>query len=196
MKILSQIDPRIKEIFAQGVFSGMEKGILEVSADKTYSVGIGLDIKQRVVNARVNYALEKAILAANEAALSAKTVEHSTGHSLMITYGRFTIFPKRVDYQNSDWADEAIYHKKLIANNPTKQGELFDIRDTDDNVFVQLLFGKKKGGFFAVLRILDSSFGIYEEEELKLPTTVTLAQEEKVRTPKKLAIRSEKVSGL
>jgi hypothetical protein len=45
------------------------------------------------------------------------------------------------------------------------------------------------------LRILDSSGGIYEEEELKLKPVVTLAPKEELRTQKNLAIRSEKVSG-
>jgi hypothetical protein len=194
MKTLSLINPKIKEILGQAVFSGMEKGHSEVSANKIYDVGIGLDVKQRVVNAYVNYALNNAILAANEATLSAETVEHSSGHSLKITYCQFIIYPKQVDYQSSDWADEANYHKKLIANNPSKQYDLFDIRDPDNPVFVQLRFGKKKGRYFAVLRILDSSGGIYEEEELNLQA-VTLAPKEEVNTQKKFSIRSEKVSG-
>lgn len=195
MKILFQINSKIKEILGQAVFSGMEKGINEVSTDKCYSVGIGIDVKQRIINAKVNYSLKNAILAANEANFHVETIEHSTGHSLMITYDRFVIYPKRVDYMSVEWEDESNYHKNLIANNPSKQGELFDIKDPGTPIFVQLLFGKKKREFFAILRVLDSSGGIYEEEELKLPSSVTLAPEEKVRKPKKLSIRSEKVSG-
>ena len=195
MKILPQIDPKVKEILAQGVLSGMEKGVSEVSNDKAYAIGIGIDIKQRVINAKVNYALRNKIMAARLTSLSVKTVEHSTGHTLEITYNRFLIYPKRVDYMNQEWNDEAGYHKKLLHTNPTKQGDLFDITDPDNPVFVQLLFGKNKGGFFAVLRIPDSSGGIYDEEKLILSPVNTLAQEEKVRKPKKLTIRSEKVSG-
>jgi len=195
MKILSQISPRVKEILSQGVFSGLEEGINEVSTDNTYSVGIGIDIKQRFINAKVSHSLNNAILGANEATLSVNTVEHSTGHSLMITHGRFIIFPKRVDYQSHDWLEEANYHKMLIANNPTKQGDLFDIRDPDNQIFVQLLFGKKKGGFFASLRVLDSSGGVYEQEALELQPAITLVPEERVRISKNLSIRSEKASG-
>ena len=173
----------------------MKRGTHEVSTDKSYGVGIGIDIKQRVINAKVSCALKNAIMAANETTLDAETVEHSTGHSLKITYDRFIIFPKRVDYMSLEWDYEANYHKKLISNNPSKQGELFDMNDSDNTVFIQLLFGKKKRGFFAILRILDSSGGIYEEEELTLPSSVALAPKEKVREPKKLSIRSEKVSG-
>jgi hypothetical protein len=193
--LLSLIDPKIKEILGRAVLAGMESGVLEVSTNRIYNVGIGQDIKQRRINAEVNYFLETAILAAKESSLSVKTLGHDTGHFLQITYGRFIIYPKRVDFKNSDHEDEADYHKKLIANNPTRQGELFDINDSDNFIFAQLLFGHKEQGFFAFLNILDSSGGIYEREELQLKPAETLAPEEKVRTPKKLAIRSEKVSG-
>lgn len=192
---MSLIDPKIKEIFERAVLAGMESGVLEVSANGAYDTGIGCDIKQRRINAEVNYSLKNAILAAQEPTLSVKTVEHSTGHSLRIIYGRFIIYPKRVDFKNPDREDEADYHKKLITNNPTRQGDLFDINDPDNFIFVQLLFGRNKRGFFASLNIPDSAGGIYEKEELKLQPAETLAPEEKVRTPKKLTIRSEKVSG-
>jgi hypothetical protein len=195
MKYLSLINPKIKEILGQAVFSGMEKGHSDVSDNKIYDVGIGIDVKQRVVNVNVNYALNNAILAANEATLSAETVEHSSGHALKITHSQFIIYPKQVDYQSSDWADEANYHKKLIENNPSKQYDLFETKNPDNSVFVQLLFGKNKSRFFAVLRILDPSDGIYEEEELNLQAADTLAPKEEVRTQKKFPIRSEKVSG-
>jgi hypothetical protein len=195
MKTLKEINPRIKEILGQAVFSGMEKGLFEVSNNKIYSVGVGIDIKQRVINANVGYALKNTILASGESTISAKNDTHSTGHSLRITHDRFIIYPKRVDYMSQEWDDEAYYHKKLMANNPTKQGDLFDTNDQDNPIFVQLLFGKKGKGFFAVLRIPDSSGGVYDEEEIKLPSVATLAPEEKVRTPKKLYMRSKKASG-
>ena len=194
MKILQQINPRIKEILGQAVSSGMEDGINEVSNNKIYTVGVGIDIKKRIINATVSHALSKAILAENDSTITVKNEEHSSGHTLRINYGRFIIYPKRVDYVNQEGDDEADYHKKLMEYNPSKQGDLFDIYDPDNPVFVQLLFGKKRRGFFAILRIPDSSGGIYEEEKLKLPSA-TRAPEEKVRSPKKMSIRSEKVSG-
>jgi hypothetical protein len=195
MKILEQINPRIKKILAQAVFSGMKNGLYEISTNKIYSVGVGIDIKKRVINATVGYALNKAILAANDSRITIKNVIHSTGHVSRITYGRFIIYPKRVDDMNQEWDDEAYYHKKLIVHNPTKQGDLFDIYDSDNPVFVQLLFGEKEIEYFAVLRIPDSSGGIYDEEELRLPSATSLVPEEKVRKPKKLSIRHEKASG-
>jgi hypothetical protein len=195
MSILSQIDPKVKEILSQGVLSGMKKGVLDASTDKSYTVGIGFDIKQRVINARVQYALKNAIVAARLEFLSVKTAEHSTGHTLEITHNRFHIYPKRVDYKSQEWNDEAGYHKELITRNPTLQGDLFNITDTDNPVFVQLLFGKNKKSFFALLRIPDSSGGTYYEEELILQPTDTLVKEEKINTPKKLTIRTKKVSG-
>jgi hypothetical protein len=194
MKFLKEIKPKIKEILAQGIYSGMENGTLEVETDKTYTVGIGIDVQQRVINAKVQYALNNAILAANEKTLSVTTDTHSTGHLLRINYGRFVIYPKRVDYFNPECDYEANYHKKLMVNNPT-EGELFDISDPDYPIFVQLLFGQKKTGFFAILRIPDSYGDIYEEEELILPSVDTLAPEEKAPAEKKLVIRSEKVAG-
>jgi hypothetical protein len=194
-KKLSLIDPKIKEIFGRAVLAGMESGILEVSANGVYNVGIGCDIKQRRINAEVNYFLKNAILAAEEPAISIETIKHSTGHSLRIICGHFIIYPKRVDFKDPDCEDEADYHKKLITNNPTRQGDLFDINDPDNSIFVQLLFGRNKHGFFASLNIPDSSGGIYEKEELKLQPAETFAPEEKVRTPKKLTMRSEKASG-
>ena len=196
MKILSQINSKIREILGNGVLTGMEEGFLEISSDKIYKVGIGIDIGQRIINAKVQYALLKAILAANNMTLSAQTVEHSTGHTLKITYDRFIIFTKRVDYRSSDWREEAKYHKQLMANNPSKQLGLFSMEDTETPVFVQLRFGKKNHEYFASLRIVDSiTGGVFEEEELELQSVI-LAPEEKVRTPKKLSIRSEMVSGL
>jgi len=195
MKILEEISPKIKKILGQAVFIGMENGLYEISTNKIFSVGIGIDIKKRVINANVNYALQKEILAAKDSTITVKTDEYSSGHMLRITYGRFIIYPKRVDYINQELDDEACYHKKLKEHNPTQQGELFDVYDPDNPVFVQLLFGEKKGKYFAVLRIPDSFEGVYEEEELKLSSASTLAPEEKVRIPKKLAIRYEKVSG-
>ena|GEM_PF-6659510 len=134
-----------------------------MSENKIYTVGIGSDIGARVINAHVQYALENEIRAANDATLSAKTMEHSTGHSLMITHGRFTICPKQADQQNPYLAKEAGYHKKLVQGNPSMQRDLFDASDHDNQVFAQLLFGKKRGVLFAALRVLDSSCGIYEE---------------------------------
>jgi hypothetical protein len=195
MKLLPLISPRVKEILAQGICSGMERSIHEVSENKVYDVGIGIDIKQRYIHAGVDYSLKTTILAAKEPTLSVGTDEHSTGHFLQITYGRFIIFPKRVDFKNPDQEQDAVYHKKLIENNPTRQGELFDINDPDNHVLVQLLFGQNKKGFFAFLNIPDSSGGVYEKEELKLQTSANLAPEEKVRTRKNLSIRSTKVSG-
>jgi hypothetical protein len=193
-KILSLISPRIKNILGQAVFSGMEKGEIEVSSNKIYSVGIGRDLRQRLINAEVTSALNTAILVAEEPNLFVKTIEHSTGHSLMITYGRLSIYPKRVDFKNPDHEDDPDYHKELIANNPTKQGDLFDINDPDNSILALLSFGRNKHGFFAFLSIPDSSGGIYEKEELKLQPAEILAPEERVRMPKKLAIRSEKIS--
>jgi hypothetical protein len=194
-KILPSISPRIKEILGQGVLSGMEKGVLEVSTNQVYNVGMGRDIKQRRINAEVNYSLKIGILAAKEPTLSVETVEHSTGHFLRITHGRFIIYPKRVDSINHGYEDEPDYHKELIPNNPTRQGEFFDFSKPDNSVFVQLLFGRSKQGFFASLSIPDSTGGIYEKEELRLQSAESLAPEEAVRVPKKLAIRSEKISG-
>lgn len=197
MKILSQIEPKVKEILSHGVFSGMKKGALEVSTDKCYTVGIGIDVKKRVFNVKVHYALKNAIVAARLASLSVETTGHGTGHSLEIRHNRFRIYPKRIDYRGQGWwDDEADYHKEFIVKNPTRQGELFPITSSDNPVFVQLLFGKNRNDFFALLRIPDSSGGIYEEEELIFQLADTLAQEEKVRTPKRLVIRTEKISGL
>jgi hypothetical protein len=193
MNILSLIKPNIKESFVDGVVVGIEKGMVEISTNKIYDVGIGCDLKQRRINAQVNYALESAIRAAREPTLTAETVRHSTGHFLQIRFGRFIIYPKQVKYL--DHEDEPEYHKKLIINNP-KQYELFNCDDPDNPVFVQLLFGRKNNGLiFAFLNIPDSCGGIYEREELKIRQVETLASDEKVRTPRKMKIRSEKVSG-
>jgi hypothetical protein len=194
--LLTYINPNIKAILSQGVMAGMQKGSEEVSTNQIYSVGIGCDNKQRQINVQVNFALQTAILAVHEPGLSVKTIKHRTGHSLEIVYGRFIIYPKRVDFKNPDYEEEPDYHKQLIVKNPTKQNELFAIyTDPDRVVLVQLLFGMDQDGFFAILRIPDSSGAIYEEEALKLKQPETLAPEEKVRTSRKLRIRSEKVSG-
>jgi hypothetical protein len=194
--ILPCIDPKIKQILAQGVLDGMTKGKDEVSTNKIYDVGIGCDNKQRYINVQVNHALQTAIWAAKEPALSVETVKHSTGHSLKIHYGRFIIYPKRVDSKYFEREAEPEYHKRLRLKNPTQQIELFGKDDPDSDVFVQLLFGQNKESFFSFLKIPDSySGGIYELEELKLQQAETLAPEEKVRTPRKMNIRSEKVSG-
>jgi len=200
MKLLEQINPRIKKILGQAVYSGMKSGLYEISTNKIFSVGIGIDIKKRVINANVNYALQNEILAAKDSTITVKTDEHSSGHMLRITYDRFIIYPKRVDYIDQEWDDEACYHKKLMEHNPTHQGELFDVYDSDNPVFVQLLFGKEKvlfgkEKFFAVLRIPNSYEGVYEEEKLELPSADSRIPEEKVRKPKDLSIRYEKVSG-
>jgi hypothetical protein len=195
MKLLEQISPRIKKILGQAIFFGMENGLYEISTNKIFSVGIGIDIKKRVINANVSYALQNEILAAKDSTITVKTDEHSSGHMLRITHDRFIIYPKRVDYIDQEWDDEACYHKKLMEHNPTHQGELFDVYDSDNPVFVQLLFGKKGREYFAILRIPDSSGGIYDEEELLLPSATSLAPEERVRKPKNLSIRYEKASG-
>jgi len=195
MKLLEQINPRVKEIFGQAVYSGMKDGVNEISNNKIYTIGVGIDIRKRVINATVNHALNKKILAENDSTITVKNEEHSSGHTLRINHDRFIIYPKRVDYIDQEWDYEACYHKKLMEHNPTHQGELFDVYDPDNLVFVQLLFGEEKGEFFAVLRIPNSYEGVFEEEKLELPSADSRIPEEKVRKPKDLSIRYEKVSG-
>jgi hypothetical protein len=196
MKILNQIIPKIKEIFGQAIVIGMEKGEYEINNNTAYKVAVGIDNRKRVINTEVQSALFNVISSVKEKSLSVKTGSHKSGHLLRINYGRFIIYPKRVDdlYLNY-YEDEPAYHKALIAKNPSKQYDLFNVNDLDTPVFVQLLFGKEGKKAFAALRVLDSSYGIYEEEKLELPSIVVLAPEEKAPVAKKLAIRSEKVAG-
>ena len=198
IKTLKQIDQKVRKILEKGIMVGMKNGVSEIASNPIYTDGVGIDIRHTVINASVQHELKKAVLAAKEPTLSAQTVEHSRGHSMMIRYAHFIIFPKRVDYKSDEKyeREEASYHKKLMMGNPTKQGEFFVISDPETSIFVQLRFGENKQGFFASLRIPDSvTGGIFDEEKLELQSTVILAPEEKTNKPKNMTVRSEKVSG-